>query len=163
MDLPFVVEPLISMPNRIITLAWWFVAPGVFAFFLLQDDPSKGIMVVPLAIGAVAVVQFAEGAKLPRRYEITPESIKLVFGWPHSATFAFKDGLELKEGFEGGFWTLNACLSGEGTVTITRRASRWWQWKRAAISVANPEEFLAVAAKAMDRFERTSLNGFPPL
>jgi hypothetical protein len=112
MDLPYTVEASTPAYIKLALWGYWVVAPVGITLMAVLDDPAQGLLQkAAIVTGLTIFLGYLHGMRIPRRYEISYDGIRVYFGWPRHAAFLFRDGLEISAGDVGGrFTSLNAAL-----------------------------------------------------
>jgi hypothetical protein len=162
MDLPYTVNARIPKFWRLLFYAYWAVTPAGIMIVAAQDGFHHGIVRdVAIAFGLTVLIGYLHGMKIPRRYEVREDGIRVYFGWPRRVFARFADGLEIGAKDSGwGFTTLDAAFDRQGEILIRRKRYPHFPldgWRAIRIAVYDPEAFLKIAKEAQHRFRR--MNG----
>jgi hypothetical protein len=96
------------------------------------------------------------GIRLPRRYTVTPQGVRIQMGILASSEFPFGGGLEILAGVRpSGKRVLRAPLAKEGRLTINLKKAGGWAYDSAVISVGNSDGFIRLVRTMRDRWDRS--------
>ena len=133
---------------------WWFIAtvglaiPGLFAGILIVLA-AQGSWTVFAAVGSVgAAVLLLLWSVIPRRYEITSDSIRIVLGTPFAQSFELDTVADVRptRGLHAlAYAGIRYAPSTKTAVEILRRSGL-----SLVISPQDPAAFVAAARRAME-------------